>query len=1407
MNALFRVRFHRFVLTSMLVLCAHPAQAQHVVRDGFEDTKVASIVAPSALAVVPDGRLLIASQYGLVYVYRNGVVNEAAALDLTDRVCTYRERGLVGLAVDPQFADNHYIYVSYSFNKFGNCEAEEGDRPVGRVARFTLGEDDHVDTATEQVLIDNVESTVGVHNLDDVEFGKDGYLYVSVGDGGCDWRGDSGCYDTNDAARDLSGLNGKLLRITRDGEIPADNPFRGADTVRCGATGHTAPGLTCQEIFAFGLRNPWRMAFDPNAPGTRFFINDVGQDTWEEIDEGVAGADYGWNFREGFCVNSSTTDCSPVAPEGLTNPIFAYDRAEGCASVTGGAFVPAGIWPAEFDGTYLFSDYVCGAMFVLRRLADGSYVREPFATSLGNSSAVDMLFAPADDGMALYYTSYADDGELRRITFVGGSNRKPEAVAHVAPTSGPVPLTVVVDAAGSTDPDGDALSYLWDFGDGSAPQNGPHAQHTYTETGVFTLTLQVSDAVGASSTASMRIDAGNTAPQPVIEFPQTTTTFAVGDTIVLHGRADDVEDGALPASALTWRVLLHHNTHTHGFLPPTSGNDITFHAPGPENLEAAATSYLEIQLTATDSGGSSTTLTQALMPRTSQLEFVTSPAGARLRIDNADVTTPFTVRSWVNFGVEVDGAVAQPPATANLTFASWSDGAAARRVITTPAADSTYVAEFSTQAAQALPIPGTIQVEDFDNGGEGVGYHDLSPGNAGGQYRPTDDVDIATTTDTGGSYVVGWAFAGEWLAYSVNVATAGAYDFRVRVASDGPGGTFHVDVDGVDVTGPLTVPSTGGWDTWTDVTKASLPLAAGPHIWRLVMDANGATTAVGNFNWIQVTPSSGGGGGTGTPYGGVPVSLPGTIEAENFDEGGEFVGYHDLTASNSGGQYRNTGVDIATTTDLGGGLVVGWAFAGEWLQYTVNVAEAGTYDVAVRLASAGPGGRFHIEVDSVDKTGPIDVPDTGGWDTGTTVTRAGINLAAGQQVWRIVMDANGPTTAVANFNELRVAPAGGGAVTLLRQPYLQQVTESSAIVVWTARQPAAPAVRYSIGGGATSTVAASTRFFSAADTGLPYDFYQYEADLSALAPSATYSYDVLMNGDDVTAGQGSFRTAPARGTGSIRFLAFGDSGTGSAAQSQVAARMAAESFDLAVHVGDVAYGNEALQGGGHFNEYDDWFFGMYASSLRTHPFYPVIGNHDDEVADAWPFRQVFVLPENGATPQYPDHAERYYSFDYGPVHFVGLDTETAFRDDPGRQAAQLAWLEQDLAATSQPWRVVFFHRSPYSTGAEHGSDLEVRQKFAPLFERYGVQLVLSGHDHDYERTFPMRDFGGPSSVTYVVTGGGGAALYPVGSASWTALSASVYHFVRASVSTCVLQVEAVDSGGAVFDRYSIDRCS
>jgi hypothetical protein len=180
------------------------------------------------------------------------------------------------------------------------------------------------------------------------------------------------------------------------------------------------------------------------------------------------------------------------------------------------------------------------------------------------------------------------------------------------------------------------------------------------------------------------------------------------------------------------------------------------------------------------------------------------------------------------------------------------------------------------------------------------------------------------------------------------------------------------------------------------------------------------------------TGSGGGSAGSG-PFGGTAWPLPGKVEAENYDLGGEGVGSHDTTAGNSGGAYRSDAVDLEPTSDTGGGANVGWIQAGEWLKYTVNVSAAGTYSLAVRVASSGNGGTFHIEFGGVNKSGTLTIPNTGGWQTWQTLTVAGVGLPAGIQTMRIVMDANGPGGYVGNINYVQLSGSGSSGIGLTGQ--------------------------------------------------------------------------------------------------------------------------------------------------------------------------------------------------------------------------------------------------------------------------------------------------------------------------------------------------------------------------------------
>ena len=322
----------------------------------------------------------------------------------------------------------------------------------------------------------------------------------------------------------------------------------------------------------------------------------------------------------------------------------------------------------------------------------------------------------------------------------------------------------------------------------------------------------------------------------------------------------------------------------------------------------------------------------------------------------------------------------------------------------------------------AAAVPGTFQAENFDESGTAPAYYDTTAGNKASAYRATD-VDIEATADSSGAFNVGWVKAGEWLKYTVNVSAGGTYTLETRVAAYGTGGRFRVEVDGVDATGPISVPNTGGWQVWQTI-RTSIALTAGTRVLRVVFDTAGTGGSVGNFNWFRLTGTS-----TGTTeepatksqaYGGTPPELPGVVQAENFDEGTQGTTYYDVSAGNSGGVYRSTDVDITATTDTSGnGYGLGWARVGEWLKYSVNVTETRQYTVDIRLANVGNGGAFRMEIDGVDVTGSINVPNTGGWDTWQTVS-VPMALTQGKHVLRLVMVAsNVENSSVGNFEYFR----------------------------------------------------------------------------------------------------------------------------------------------------------------------------------------------------------------------------------------------------------------------------------------------------------------------------------------------------------------------------------------------------
>ena len=473
---------------------------------------------------------------------------------------------------------------------------------------------------------------------------------------------------TEFSSRDPHVLLGKVLRITPTGEVPLDNPYA-LTGQRCALTGATAYGGICAEAWAGGLRNPYKLAIDPNHAG-RIFINDVGETRQEEINESVQGADYGWNLREGVCdVNGL---CGSPTPSGLTDPLYAYPHSSGCSAITGGAFVPAGAWSDVYDHAYLYADFVCGRIFSLRRESDAQWHSTVFADGLGASEPVGMTFATTMDGDALYYTRFFA-GDVRRIRYVGQANRPPTVEGTCSPLAGAVPLTISCSASGS-DPDGDSVTFSWDFGDGSAAA-GAEVEHTYAADDDFMVTLRATDLYGdQSEPEQIRIAAGNLPPELTLDVP---STFAVGETLSLKASATD--DDVIDPEAIHWTVRRRHHDHFHPYAA-AKGESLVITGPDPEGLDAVASSRLEVSAAVTDSRGVVDEAAAVIRPRVVRVTLLSEPTGAELTIQGETRTAPQEVDSWEGWPLDVAAAAVHE----GFAFSGWSDGGQRQRKVTTP---------------------------------------------------------------------------------------------------------------------------------------------------------------------------------------------------------------------------------------------------------------------------------------------------------------------------------------------------------------------------------------------------------------------------------------------------------------------------------------------------------------------------------------------------------------------------------------------------------------------------------------------------------------------------------------------------------------------------------------------------
>ncbi|GAB3152755.1 lectin [Micromonospora sonneratiae] len=756
-----------------------PVQAHPINATDFQQVELArgepEMGEPMSLAVLPDR--------SVVHTARNGTVRRTDAAGNTTvigtlPVYTHDEEGLQGVGVDPNFATNRHIYLYYApplNTPAGDAPATGTDwsawQGVNRLSRFTLNADHTINMASQVNVLD-VPADRGMccHVGGDIDFDAAGNLYLSTGDdtnpfdsagyAPIDERTNRNpAYDAQRSSGNTNDLRGKILRIRVNANgtysVPAGNLF--------------APGTanTRPEIYAMGFRNPFRMSVD-RATGI-VYVGDYGPDAGSTAaDRGPSGqvefnrvtspGNYGWPYCTGTNTSAETYNewTFPSGPSGAkynctggpTNNSFrntgqtvlpaarpSWIRYAGDAGSPpefgGGSESPMGgpvyrydpalnsptKFPQSFDGQFFATEFGRGWIKPIHVNADGTPGTIDSFPWVGKQ-VMDSAFGPDGAYYVLDYgTGYFNGDEnsaLYRFDYVGGGNRAPTAAASANRTSGPAPLTVTFSSAGSSDPEGGALTYAWNFGDGTG-STAANPTKTYNANGNYTATLTVTDPQGATGSSSVTITVGNTAPTVTVGAPGNGQLFSFGDTVPYQITVTDPEDGVIDCARVKMTYVLGHDSHGHQITSKTGcSGSITIPVDGEH--DDAANIFAIFDAEYTDGGGLTTHTQQTLQPRHRQAEH----------------------------------------------------------------------------------------------------------------FRTSSGINVFDKTPAEGGKTVGDIHNGDWIAFEP-YRLGNATSFTARVSSAGVGGTLQVRAGSATgaVLGSATVPVTGGWDVFTDVTGSITGAPAG----------------------------------------------------------------------------------------------------------------------------------------------------------------------------------------------------------------------------------------------------------------------------------------------------------------------------------------------------------------------------------------------------------------------------------------------------------------------------------------------------------------------------------------------------------------------------------------------------
>ena len=608
------------MLASLLaaVLVTARTNAQGTFPAGFSEVKIAeNLNSPTAMAVAPDGRIFVVQQGGAIRIIKDDALLPAPFF--TVGTGAYDEQGLSGIAFDPSFGSNGYVYVAYS--------PVDGPKSHQRISRLTATGDVG---GSEQVLFEMPQSNIDYHLAGALQFGSDGKLYVTVGEG------------VSTAPQSNTNFAGKILRLNKDGSVPNDNPY--------------CTNVAQKEcaIWAKGFRNPFVMSVQPGTG--RMYVNDVGGSAWEEVNTVTAGKNFGYPLSEGASVGA-----------GQTAPVYAYSHNEGCA-IVGGTFYSAAQFPSAYQGKYYFADYCSGWVRYLNPSSPTGAQNFGTATGLGLVSLQvglnGSLYYLARGSTALDGGSGAgfDTGSVFKVSYSG--SQAPYFITQPQNQTGPVgqKATFSTEAGG-----GQPLFYQWQKNGanitGAKSASYTTASLTVADSGAQYRVVITNTSSRITSTAAVLTVLNNQPPSASITQPVAGSTYGNGQVLTFAGAGTDPES-TLPPSAFTWKIDLIHDTHVHPFMQPTNGvtsGSITV----PEVPHAASGVFYRIYLTVSD-GQLSTTVTRDIYPAAPRVNMQIVNWGG----DYVTSDTAMQRFMTLNANVDLDGDGA---ADDTRGYLAWSD--------------------------------------------------------------------------------------------------------------------------------------------------------------------------------------------------------------------------------------------------------------------------------------------------------------------------------------------------------------------------------------------------------------------------------------------------------------------------------------------------------------------------------------------------------------------------------------------------------------------------------------------------------------------------------------------------------------------------------------------------------------